>query len=544
MLSAAAHERPRAPWAWWMLAAVAIVAGVWLRLYQLHSQLLLDDEWHAVRMLLRSDAWGIFTHFGAADHCIPLTLYYRWLYDHGALSEWQMHLPLLIAGLALMIVPPLMMRRRVSLPVRAAWTALLAISPLLVYFSRTARPYAFACLAAFVAIVAFHAWWRGGRARGWAVTYVVATAAAAWLHLLSIVFTLWPFVYFGLPALRDALRRRDARAFAAMIVLAFATVAALAILLLPPLVSDFHAMATKAGHDTVTLVTLYRALAMISGLAHPLLVIVPLALIAIGVRQSWRNDADFAGYVASMIVIGAGVVAVARPAWVQHQLTFVRYTLPILPFMLLFMAEGLVFVVSRLRIEVLAAGAAAAFMVALVAAGPFPREYHFPNQFMDHALYQFDYDASTNPFSTLLVLGPMPEFYRDLARRPPGSVTLIEGPGRLVSNYVPDPWYQAIHRQNVKYLEAAPACGGEADEYPYTAGGTRFRGIAKLADLLDGATWGADYLVLRLQPWSVPPGIENPWPDMSACAAKVESRLGAPVFRDARIAVFALHPAH
>jgi hypothetical protein len=104
---------------------------------------------------------------------------------------------------------------------------------------------------------------------------------------------------------------------------------------------------------------------------------------------------------------------------------------------------------------------------------------------------------------------------------------------------------QAIHRQNVKFALAGPVCGnGEWDEYPPGANGDRFHRMAKLADILDGARWGGDYLVLRLQPWTLPPAPEFPWPvawpDMQACAAKVESRLGAPFYRDEQIVVFAL----
>ena len=72
---------------------------------------------------------GIATHFGYADHSIPLTLYYRWLYDLGILSEWQMHLPLLLAGIALLLIAPSLLRDRVPLAVRAVWMALLAVSP-------------------------------------------------------------------------------------------------------------------------------------------------------------------------------------------------------------------------------------------------------------------------------------------------------------------------------------------------------------------------------------------------------------------------------
>src|ERR1700752_663332 len=108
-------------WPWIALAALAFVAGVWLPIYQLRSQVLIDDEWHAVRMLVGADAATIATHFGYADYCIPLTLYYRWLFDLGVLDEWQMHLPLLIAGVALLLVAPSLLRRSVALPVRAVW---------------------------------------------------------------------------------------------------------------------------------------------------------------------------------------------------------------------------------------------------------------------------------------------------------------------------------------------------------------------------------------------------------------------------------------
>jgi hypothetical protein len=241
-----------------------------------------------------------------------------------------------------------------------------------------------------------------------------------------------------------------------------------------------------------------------------------------------------------MSVAGVATVALSHAAWVQHALTLVRYSLPVVPFVLLFVAEGIVFVVAQLRLQALACAAALLVVAGLVAAGPIPRYFYYPNQLMGHALFQFEYAPDKNPYATLLELGPVPQFYRDLASRPPGSITLIETPSRLISNYFPDVWYQAIHRQNVKYALAAPVCGGEADEYPYTATGTAFSRMARLGDLLDGATWGGDYLVLRLTPWSVPPGLEQGWPDMAACAAKVTAKLGAPVYRDAQIVVFSL----
>src|SRR5689334_5892745 len=112
--------------AWTAFAAAAIGAGVYLRATQLPTQILLDDEWHAIHKLLQSDAKGILTSFGVADYSIPLTLYYRFVALHGGLTEWAMHVPLLVAGIALLVVAPLMLRREAEPPVRAVWVALLA----------------------------------------------------------------------------------------------------------------------------------------------------------------------------------------------------------------------------------------------------------------------------------------------------------------------------------------------------------------------------------------------------------------------------------
>lgn len=540
----------RGPWPWWPVLVAALAAGLFLRIYQLRTQMLLDDEWHAVRMLVRADAAAIAAHFGLADYCIPLTLYYRWLYDHAALSEWSMHLPLLLAGIGLLVAAPWLLRRTLPLPVLAIWTGLLAISPSLVYFSRTARPYALVALLGVVAIVAFrNAQVQRRRRRAWAAVYVVATFVAGWAHLLSLVFTLWPFVHYGTRALRDAMRNPPGahgwRPLLGLLGLGVVTVAALAAALGPPLLNDWGAMAAKAGADSVDARSLYRTVLMQFGIADAWLCAALLALLAAGWWRLRQRDPDLAGLTLGATLAGIVVICAARPAWIQHAPVLVRYAAPVLPFLLLYLAEGGAGVCARMRAPLAGAGLAAVALGALFIAGPMPAWLYRPNQFMDHAIFQFDYDPRANPYATLLRLGPVSPFYLGLAARPPGSVTLIETPARAQSNLVPDPWYQKIHRQNVKFALASPVCGrGDWDEYPYDAAGARFRRMVRLADILSGATFGADYLVMRLHPWTLPPGPDYPfpvaWPDMAACTAKVAAELGAPVYRDDQVVVFAL----
>ena len=538
-------------WPWRGLLLAALVAGAFLRLAQIGSQMLLDDEWHAVRMLLGADYATIATHFGLADHSIPLTLAYRWLYLHDALDEWSMHLPLLLCGLALLIAAPRLMPE-LPLPTRALWCGLLAVSPALVYFSRTARPYAWLALAGVLAFVAFRRWQAGTRhRRGWAVLYVVATALAGWAHVLALPFLLWPFVHYGARAVllaRDPARRAPAlRGLAMLCGPGLVLLVVLAALLLPPLLADWGAMSAKAGSGMPDAASLQRTVLMQFGLAVPWLLVPLLSLSAWGAWRLWQRDRDLVLLVLGASCAGAVVILLLRPAWIQHAPVLVRYAAPVLPWLLLFPAEGIAAMAGRLsRHGTLAAPIAALALAGLVLAGPLPRWYRVPNQFMGHAAFQFDYDQSTNPYWTGLDLGPVSPFFEELAGRPAGSVTLVETPARAVSNYVPDPWLQAIHRQNVRFALASPVCGeGGWDEYLPGTHGPHFRRMLSLADILDGREQGGDYLVLRRRPWTLPR--ENfpwptPWPDIEACAATIGKHLGPAVWQDAEILVFRIPP--
>jgi hypothetical protein len=525
---------------WIIVAGLGVAAGAYLRFTQLRAQVLVDDEWHAIHKLVQSDAAGIATSFGLADHSIPLTLYYRELALHGGLTEWQMHLPLLLSGIALLVVAPLLLlRSHASLPVRATWLLLLAISPLLVYLSRTARPYALTCVLAFSAVLAFRNWWyRAPRGLAWATGYVMATALAAWLHLVTLPFTLLPFLYYGLWAIRSPTASDIRKGLSRLAYVAVATAIPLAIALLPPVLGSMGQLSEKAGADLVTVDSAYRTALMLFGITSPWLLVVSGLLCGAGVVHWWRRDRDFVAYVTFLCVGTLVAIVSARPSWVHHPLVLARYLLPALPFMLLFMAEGTIAVLARclplIRPPVVLLGAALLFH-----AGPIPAYLYRPNQFMGHQRFQFDYDPAHNPYVQLVPQQPIPRFYRDLARRPPGSLTLIEAPWRLESDFDPHPWYQEVHRQNVKIGLVTPTCGmRDFGEYPASNSMLRFRQFVHLSELLAGKSTGADYLVMHVTPWKLRTIERVEWPDVVACLPRIESVFGRPVYNEDGIVVF------
>jgi len=532
--------------AWLVVSALALLAGIFLRGWQLGTQVLLDDEWHAINKLLHAGFADIATHFGFADYSIPLTLYFRFLYSTIGLSEWGMRLPMLTAGIGLLVIAPYLLRAMLSRPTRVVWAGLMAISPMMVYHTRTARPYAITTLLCVVAILAFWRWWHAADRRWrWAVLYILATFLSGWLHLITLAFALTPFAYFGALALFDcavSARRADGlRRLRDLIVLGLLTALPLAAALLPPLLTDWASLAAKAGNDSVTLHSGYRTLLICFGIASPWLLVVMLAVAAIGVVSLWRRRPGLVSYLVFVLCVAIAAIAASHATWLQHQLNFARYIQPMVPFLLLAVAEGMIRILSTVRVAAAQAGIAVAAMAGLIAAGPMPGYLYEPNQFMGDPYFQFDYDPAFNPYLTTLPHGPIPDFYRRLGQRPPRSLTLVETPWSLETDSDPQPLYQAVHRQIIKIGLTTPVCGEfDYGNYPESASGMRLTNFVYLSGLLRGETYGADYLVVHLRAWPKSAKPPPEWPDMSTCAPQIEQHFGTPLYRDDDIEVFAL----
>jgi len=524
--------------AWNALMLAGFVTGAALRVWQIDIQILIDDEWHAVHKLLRSDALDILTHLGYADYSIPLTLYYQMLYRTIGLSEWGMHVPALLAGIGLLLVGPRLLARWAPLSTRAAWMALVGIAPLLVYHSKVARPYALTSLLTFVAIVVFRSWWLARRS-GAAAIYVLATFLAGWLHPITLPFTLSPFLYYGVRALRPF----DRAAWTPLIALGVATAIPLAIALMPPLASDWSDFTQKAARDSVTVESIYRTWLMLAGTRSPIVAALFLVAAIAGFRSIMKRDADLAAYLATVVAVPSIVVASTGAEWISHPLVLARYLIPALPFVLLLVAEG---VVTTIALALRAPGAmpmAAAVVVAAFFTGPIPQQWAYPNQFWGHLRYQFDYDPAHNPYEQLVPKDPLPRFYVDLAARPPGSVTLIETPWRLESHFNPQALYQSVHHQLIRIGLVTPTCGTyDFGEYPESRSALRMRELVHLSAVLRGETGGADFLVVHTKARNMATDPGPLWPDVGPCLPAVEAKLGAPLYRDEQIVVFALSP--
>ena len=506
---------------WIILLATAAA----LRLWQLPGQLLADDEWHAIHKLMGSGPGEIFQSFGHADHTIPLTLFYQLLAQTVGLTEWVMRAPMLIAGVATVLLLPWLLGSRAFRDEKIVFGALLAVAPLLVYFSRTARPYALSVVLAVTAIFAFRWWWLQTGHR-WAIVYVACTAIAAWLHPLTLAVTGVGFLFHAPGALLAATKASDWSGIRRLTGLGVITLLALAALLGPPIVGDFQSLATKAGADQISPTTVWAALQLFSGSGNPLWTSGWILLTIWGGAMLVYRDPATGAYLLTIILIASALIAATGGAWIHHPLVLARYLLPVLPIMLFLSAIPLAAAIRTLPTP---AKAAAPFAVVLMAylAGPLPGQYHqWPNQFTGHMAYQFDYDTQRNVYNQQLARDFIPDFYQDLSAYPARSITLIKAPWYMEWHWNPWHLYQAVHKQSVVAGMISGLCLDHAfGEIPPSESGIRMMNKVHLNQPAQ-AREKADFLVVRHSP---PRSDARPIPDWDDCRQSIDDKYGPPI---------------
>lgn len=524
--------------------AVALLLGGWLRLDQLAIQTLLDDEWHAVHQLVRSQPAGFLLSHGHDDHSIGLTAWAWLLAEAGGLSELGLRAPSLVAGLASVLLLPWALRGSLGCRVVVITALLLAISPLLIGYARMARPYACTLLLTLGGFALLDAATAGPRPRWWAIgAYALLAGLAVWLHAVTAPLVIAPVLALGWQCWRGrGLGGRQWLALAGLVG------AAVALALLPPLVHDLAALTAKAGRDTPRWSTLQGVWHVWFGTSSLTLVVICLLLAAWGAGPVWR-----ASRVVRWAALGLGLtlaaVLVARPAWIFNPLTFGRYLLPALPLLLLAVAAGLVrltdAVLTRLRPSVTASGRALASVgPALLLGGaafltsPQPALLKVPNGHALHYYHQFDFRPTHNPVVSLFDAIPLSGFWATLAAQAPASVRVAVAPFRFESPAWLGSAWETRSRQRVLpgFLSGgcAPWLMGEVPPGPRFA----FRNAVHLADDAALAARRIDYVAFDRRAIVIDAqGVKRKAPE---CEAWMRQRFGTPVFEDTDLVVWQL----
>jgi len=517
--------------------------GVYLRLDQFLLQVLLDDEWHVVHQLLVKGPKELFLTFGHADFSIPLALMYWLELKLFGLSETGMRWPMLIAGLITLILLPLYLRKFFSDKSTLIFSALLAMSPMLVLYSRTARPYALTLLLSLLALAAFQKFiesekfsWKSG------LVYVLCAMSSVWLHLITLPLVVAPFLVHGLSALPGRNWSRVGRMF----YLGFFTLTGLLALVLPPVLGQPEALMVKLGVQAPDLQTYHGVLYAWLGTSSLVVVGVGVFFVALGAGPLWRGLPLVSSLVTGLSLTLV-VILLTQPAWVHNPLTLARYLLAAIPLILLCIALGISRVVDAVvyrggyfgTVSSLALVVSVFLLMAYYS--PLKEILRKPNSNSLHSVYQLDFREDKNLVYRYQKDFPVSPFWQTLAVFPSDTLKIAASPFSFETHHWDAARWEKISHQRVMpgYLNGFCA-ENRWGEVPL-GDGFRFRNAGYLLDQSDLIRRGFD-LVIYQKPFKVQTyqGEKEFGMDTANCESIFREQFPEPVYEDRWLIAFPL----
>jgi len=555
--------------------ALALPVAIFLRSYLLGDQVLIDDEWHGLYYVIGKTPGWLLTHFSIPGAtCIPLNFYAWALGASVGWTETLLRLPSWIFGILCVVVCPLLALRIVG-PSRAAWLALLlAVSPILIFYSRICRPYSAVAFLGFATLLFAARWMQAG---GWrnGIGFAVAGVLAVYFHLFAAVTVAAPLLAAVAFHLYSRFRRKRPLAAPApplrdWLLIALGMALAGAILILPALIHSLQSTFFNiALAGSLKLQSLPRVASLMSGTAQPALAALFGLLLVAGAVEQCRRHAWFGGMLVSLYPLHALALMLSRPDSAQAAIVLVRYCIPLVPVSLLFVACGLQSVLEFLAARLaprpaLQVSVAVAFVAVLASAGPLPQCYVAPNNFTSHGAYQHAYGPIdwlsfrsdlTPPDSTLVSTIRADEvspFYGELAKFPNGR-PIVEYPMLIGDHFNPFYYYQHFHRRPVivgyasdvfldRGLAAGNIYGNSYIDQILTLvkppGMPRFRNLVSMDDLAAMRARHVEYIILHQRFEAELPQVTLPLPDLGRLDQAYRSKLGPPAYEDVNIVVF------
>ncbi len=414
----------------------AVRVGALLRCVGLFRQVIVGDEQHAFRFALGHSLGQSLVEYSDTANSPPLNAWLRLFLDLGwPPSELALRLPVLAAGLAMLLLVPRWIARRYDARTAVWMTWLLATSPLFVFHSRFMRPYMpYALVTAAAAGLAFDWWLERRMSRG--LAYAALGALAVYLHLLAGPFVLAPFAWLALEAVRGGPRTLPP---ARQIVGVASLLAGLSLLFLVP---GWASIADLISHRRQPLALSLQDFTAVpirlsgSGIAWLTFLFCGLALY--GTFRLSRRHPALARYALCLVSAQLLAVPLLSPRYVANGLIFSRYLLPTLAPLLLLVAVGLA-TAPIARWSGLWRAAGATFLAASLLYGPLADLEFYRNPFAVRP-------SALIPRRGAAEREPIPEIYRQLRAGPPGPI--VEAPARPAEVYLARlARYQTLHRR-------------------------------------------------------------------------------------------------
>lgn len=560
-------------------AILATGIGVFVRLYLLPQQILLDDEWHALNYVLDKSFLELSTRFGLGANSSFQNMYSYLLLHTVGWSELLLRLPSVVCGLLSLFLFPHLVSRLWGPACANVFLWLLAISPCLTFYSRLTRPFSVVAFFGFLSFLSATLWIRGQRRYRW--VYALAAVAAMYAHLYSTIVVLAPMLSLGalyvygrifsnrypLPASFQLPPFREAFFTGALIV----TLSALFVA--PPVLANPWILGVVNNTQRATAQTYWGLLSLWSGTASSPLMIVFALLAAFGLRLFLRNwlFAGLSAVTAIFLVLLNMMFSTQEGA--QIPLQWARYGISLFPVFLLLVAVAGVrvyeWVAARTPARFPALAIPVLILASLLFTSPLPKLYGSMNNFTSHAAIQESYEDKNWHASPIRAIAPLfqvqvsdiPRYYFDIAKstEPKG---LIEGPMMIGDHYNLLHYYQVFHGKPVRagyfqqnQIASLPTndnvFGNTPIDYvmsrvpPEDRNRMHFRNMVALDDIAHlRAHYTGWHIVVHLMA-----NMEGIAPKMTLeqktadplaqhYAAKMEEHFGQPIYKDPLIAVW------
>lgn len=382
----------------------------------------MDDERHTVAAAIDYSAAQLLTVRRWQDFSIPLAMWDRYLMEVTQLDEWGLRAPVLVLGLLMLLLAGLYAWRRFGpvVGVLVAW--LVAANPILILYSRFARPYVGVALLSAMTLGACECHWRGSTWR----SAILAALTGAFGLLLSptaapAVLCMWCGL-IGIAIVKRVGRggAHSSADHSASLPRASAPLLIGSVLVtlmyLPGSESWLSQMQEKAGQVAQSYTTWYDAWLACFGVRSIAISIWLMCSLALGAVASLRRDTTLGIFL--LAVECAQIIAMwyVEPLGGHAPTTLARYVIAAVPAALLQMAIGIE-VQSRLVARLVPRGLPRRAMlgllvlivaVLLLANTPPPRPFSAPNAFTSHKFY-------FEPPRWVIQEDRVPRFYRFLA---------------------------------------------------------------------------------------------------------------------------------
>jgi hypothetical protein len=384
----------------WLTAI--FILGTSLRLYLLPSQILVDDEWHNLNQVIGKSYWDLLTQFNPVDNSsLPMNLYDLALLKTIGWSEMMIRLPVILTGLASLIVLPLLVRKVFNARVGVIFGCLLAISPFLIFYSRFVRAYGFFSSFCFAGLLLSYLWLSTGKPR-YLVAFIFAGAFANCAHLFSMFAVFMPLIIAAIlvfTARNKPLSSPERSGIVVSMKQILTTASILGVLLLPVLIPVLREHSNLPwGRGAFTIRAIWTAVTLLSGTPNIGLNFLFYLLVLAGAMLLFKVNRLFFW----LSIASAGcypiVLALSHPTGMDNGEVLLRYMIVVVPLALTFLSLELDSILTKASSQtppilkwIPTILAPITILMVFFDSGPLPALYQSGSNFAHHGAFQNSY---------------------------------------------------------------------------------------------------------------------------------------------------------